>query len=79
MGPDPDLISSGSIGRIVGVQNCAASVAGIVAPILTGWLVDRTGAYEAPMQTVLVFLVLGIFVYLFLVREKFAPARAASA
>lgn len=73
------LIPSGSIGRIVGVQNCAASVAGIVAPILTGWLVDRTGAYEAPMQTVLVFLVLGIFVYLFLVREKFAPARAASA
>lgn len=73
------LIPSNSIGRIVGIQNCAASVAGIVAPILTGWLVDRTGSYEAPMQTVLVFLVLGICVYLFLVREKFAPVRAASA
>ena len=25
------------------------AVAGIVAPILTGWLVEKTGAYSAPM------------------------------
>jgi ACS family D-galactonate transporter-like MFS transporter len=67
------LIPSGSIGRIVGIQNAAASVPGIVAPILTGWLVERTGKYDAPMQTVLFFLVLGIAAYLFLVREKYAP------
>jgi MFS family permease len=70
------LIPSGSIGRIVGIQNFAASLAGIVAPILTGWLVDRTGAYSAPMQTVLIVLIVGIAAYLFLVREKYAPARA---
>lgn len=70
------LLPSGAIGRIVGIQNCAASVAGIVAPILTGWLVEKTGAYSAPMQAVLVVLVIGIAAYLFLVREKYAPARA---
>jgi ACS family D-galactonate transporter-like MFS transporter len=69
------LLPSGAIGRIVGIQNCAASVAGIVAPILTGWLVQRTGAYSAPMQTVLVVLIAGIASYLSLVREKYAPAR----
>src|ERR1700731_3735607 len=32
------LIPASAIGRISGVQNCAASIAGIVAPVLTGWL-----------------------------------------
>ena len=70
------LIPSGSIGRIVGIQNCAASLAGIVAPILTGWLVDVTGSFDAPIKAVSIFIVVGIAAYLFLVREKYAPARA---
>jgi MFS transporter, ACS family, D-galactonate transporter len=44
-----------------------------VAPILTGWLKQRTGSYEAPMQAIWVFLLLGIASYLLLVREKYAP------
>jgi MFS transporter, ACS family, D-galactonate transporter len=70
------LLPGRAIGQVVGIQNCAASVAGIVAPILTGWLVQQTGAYSAPMQTVLVVLMAGIASYLILVREKYAPARA---
>ena len=70
------LIPSGSIGRIVGIQNCAASLAGIVAPILTGWLVDVTGSFDAPIKAVSIFIVVGIAAYLFLVREKYAPQRA---
>ena len=69
------LMPSGSIGRIIGIQNCAASVAGIVAPILTGWLVDTTGSFDAPIRAVSLFVVLGIAAYLFLVRERYAPAR----
>jgi len=72
------LIPGSSIGRIVGIQNCAASLAGIVAPILTGWLVDKTGSYAAPMQTVVLFLAVGIAAYVFLVREKYAPAVVSS-
>ena len=67
------LIPGGAIGRIVGIQNTAASGAGIVSPILTGWMVDATGSYTAPMQAVGFFMGLGICAYLFLVREKYAP------
>lgn len=72
------LIPGASIGRIVGIQNCAANLPGIVAPILTGWLKQSTGSYEAPMQAIWFFLVLGIAAYVFLVREKYAPARSAT-
>ncbi|HZT32375.1 MAG TPA: MFS transporter [Bryobacteraceae bacterium] len=67
------LIPGGAIGRIVGIQNCAANLPGIAAPILTGWLKQRTGSYEAPMQAIWFFLLLGIAAYVFLVREKYAP------
>lgn len=67
------LIPRGAIGKIVGIQNCAASLPGIVAPILTGWLVQRTGSYEASMNAVWVFLLVGIGSYLFLVRRQYAP------
>ncbi len=67
------LIPGGAIGRIVGIQNCAANLPGIVAPILTGWLKQKTGSYDAPMQAIWFFLSLGIAAYVFLVREKYAP------
>ena len=54
-------------------QNCACSFAGIVAPILIGWLLQKTGRYEAPMVAILVLLLVGVLSYLFLVSEKRAP------
>jgi MFS transporter, ACS family, D-galactonate transporter len=67
------LIPGAAIGRISGIQNCACSFAGIVAPILTGGLLQRTGNYETPMMALLCVLVLGVLSYLILVREKYAP------
>jgi ACS family D-galactonate transporter-like MFS transporter len=67
------LLPGAAIGRIVGVQNCAANLPGIVAPILTGWLKQTTGSYDAPMQAIWFFLLAGIASYLFLVREKYVP------
>jgi ACS family D-galactonate transporter-like MFS transporter len=67
------LIPGAAIGRISGIQNCACSVAGIVAPILTGWLLQKTGSYEAPMMTVLVMLLAGVLSYAFMIREEYAP------
>jgi MFS family permease len=72
------LIPAAAIGRISGVQNCAASVAGIVAPILTGWLKQQTGSYQAPMRAIWFFLVVGVLAYVFLVREKYAPRATAA-
>lgn len=69
------LIPGGAIGRIVGIQNMAASGAGVVAPILTGLLVDLTGSYDAPLQTVAIFIAIGIASYAFLVRREYAPVR----
>jgi MFS transporter, ACS family, D-galactonate transporter len=67
------LIPGAAVGRIVGIQNCAANLPGIVAPLLTGWLKQATGGYTAPMQVIWLFLLAGVASYLFLVRAKYAP------
>jgi MFS family permease len=67
------LLPGAAVGRIVGVQNCAANIPGIVAPSLTGWLIAATGSFEAPMQAIWLFLICGVAAYVFLVREKYAP------
>jgi MFS family permease len=72
------LVPAASIGRISGVQNCAASLAGIVAPIVTGWLKQETGSYEAPMRAIWFVLALGALSYLLLMREKYAPWASAA-
>jgi ACS family D-galactonate transporter-like MFS transporter len=70
------LIPGAAIGRISGIQNCACSIAGIVAPILTGWLLQKTGSYEAPMMAILVVLLVGVLSYVFMIQEKFVPRPA---
>src|SRR5690242_20137790 len=57
-------------GRVAGIQNTALNLAGIVAPIITGWLKSITGSYTAPMQTIWVVLIVGVAAYLFLARES---------
>jgi sugar phosphate permease len=68
------LIPGMAVGRIVGIQNCAANLPGIVAPLLTGWLKKTTGNYNAPMQAIWLFLIAGVASYIFLVQPKYAPA-----
>jgi len=65
------LMPGAAIGRISGIQNCAANVAGAVAPAVTGWLVQSTGSYDAPMRAILVMLILGLASYALLVRRKY--------
>lgn len=70
------LIPGAAVGRIVGVQNCAANVPGIVAPILTGQLVAWTGGYSGAILAVVVFLAIGIGIYLTVIDRKYAPQAA---
>jgi len=70
------LFPGAAIGRIVGVQNCASNVGGIVAPLMTGWLKQATGSYEAPMQMIWVLLLIGVAAYLVLVRPRYTPGGA---
>jgi ACS family D-galactonate transporter-like MFS transporter len=63
------VVPGGAIGRIGGLQNMASNLAGVAAPILTGWLIQSTGSYEAPMQAIAVLLVMGAASYALLVRR----------
>lgn len=45
----------------MGVQNCVANLAGIVAPIATGAIIDRTGAFGMAFLVAAGVLVVGLF------------------
>jgi dipeptide/tripeptide permease len=47
----------------------ALTVAGILAPIVTGWLKQISGGYAAPMAAIGVILLIGIGAYAWLVRR----------
>lgn len=72
------LIPGGSIAGVVGIQNTAANLAGATAAGVTGWLVDITGSFDAPIQFVGFWLLIGIAAYVFLVKAKYAPKGAAA-
>ncbi len=66
------LMPGSAIGRVAGLQNTAASFAGIAAPWITGKLVKDTGLFNAPLLAIGFWLAIGIGCYVFLVREKYA-------
>jgi MFS family permease len=66
------LIPGRAMGRIAGMQNCASNLGGVAATLLTGWLKESTGGYQAPMQVIWLILLGGVASYLFLVRGRFA-------
>ena len=72
------LIPGAAIGRVVGLQNTAANLSGIAAPLITGWLKQTTGGYAAPMHAIWIVLLIGIAAYVILVRAKYSPEQTAS-
>lgn len=67
------LIPERIVGLVAGVQNVSTSMAGIVAPILSGWLKQASGGYEAPMTAIFFFLVIGAASCQLLLRREWAP------
>ena len=67
------LIPPSVVGVVSGIQNLAASMAGIVVPILSGWLLQSTGGYTAPMEVIMAFLLLALVVCIVILREEWAP------
>ena len=67
------LIPAAAVGLVSGVQNVSTSLAGIVGPLLSGWLKQTSGGYEAPMMAIFFFLVLGGLTCLVLLRPQWAP------
>jgi MFS transporter, ACS family, D-galactonate transporter len=64
------IFPSSAVGRMVGIQNFASNLSGILAPIITGWLKQKTGGYGAAGWAVLSMLLLGLLSYGLLVREN---------
>lgn len=60
-------------GRWVGMQNCVANVAGIIAPALTGFLVERTGHFAAALAVAAAFAAVGALAWVFGVRLSDEP------
>ena len=67
------LIPAQAAGLATGVQNVSTSLAGIVGPILSGWLLQTTGGYAAPMMAIFFFLVIGAVTCIVLLRPKWSP------
>ena len=67
------LIPAQAAGLATGVQNVSTSLAGIVGPILSGWLLQTTGGYAAPMMAIFFFLVLGAVTCIVLLRPQWSP------
>jgi MFS family permease len=50
-----------------GVQNCIGNIGGVLAPVITGYLIARTGSYVTAFFLVAAILVVGAASYLFVV------------
>ncbi len=66
------LAGPSATGRWVGVQNAAGNVAGLIAPVLTGILVDRTGLFDVAFGLAAAVNVLGFIGWVF-VLPKIEP------
>src|SRR2546427_778884 len=61
------LAGSHAAGRWAGLQNGFANFAGVVAPALTGFVVDRTSSFAAPLAITAAVLMLGGLAWIFVV------------
>jgi MFS transporter, ACS family, D-galactonate transporter len=63
----PGLISPReSVGTVGGIMNLSNQIAGIAAPIVTGFIVAGTHSYQAAFLAAAAFLLIGIACYVFL-------------
>lgn len=66
------MISRTAVGRVTGLAGVSTALAGIGSPILSGWLLEKTGSYLGPMQAIWFFQVLAIVTCLVMLREKYS-------
>jgi len=67
------LIPKGAIGLNTGLQQVATSLAGGVSASLSGWLLQASGSYHAPMLAIFIFLLIGATSSVVLLQRKWAP------
>jgi MFS family permease len=74
----PGLIApKGTVGSVGSIMNFFNNVAGIIAPIVAGFVLDRTGSFAINFLIAGVILLIGILCYVFLlgrIEQIQAPA-----
>jgi len=69
----PQILAGPSAsGRWVGIQNCCGTFAGVIAPALTGLLVEETGHFAAAFVTAAVVSIAGLIGWVWMV-PRLAP------
>jgi ACS family D-galactonate transporter-like MFS transporter len=58
------------VGTVSGIQNFGGNLGGIIAPLLTGYIADKTGSFEWAFIICGALLVVGMFAYIFLIERK---------
>lgn len=66
------LIPTSSVGLVTGLQQTATALAGIVAPVLTGMLLQWGGNYTLAIDAIFVFLVIGALTTGLVLRRKWS-------
>jgi multisubunit Na+/H+ antiporter MnhF subunit len=75
----PQILAGPRAGaRWVGVQNATGNLAGLIAPTVTGLLVDRTGLFDVAFALAAAVNVLGLVGWVFLLR-RIAPIQWSTA
>ncbi|WCK56440.1 MFS transporter [Aneurinibacillus sp. Ricciae_BoGa-3] len=74
------IAPKGYVGVVTSFMNFVGNIAGIAAPILTGWLVQRTGNFSAAFLVAAVILLIGVLAYTFMlgkIKQLPSPEEAA--
>ncbi len=70
------ITKDGEVGFSTGVMNLAGNISGVVAPLVTGQIVERTGSYMPAFVAAVAVLLTAIPVYWAMVRGEVAAGRA---
>ncbi|MGJ5816144.1 MFS transporter [Paludibaculum fermentans] len=63
-----NLAGAGASGKWTGLQNAVGNLGGVVAPVVTGYLVERTGTFLAAFLTSSGVLLAGVLIYIFMLQ-----------
>jgi ACS family glucarate transporter-like MFS transporter len=69
------VIDKGSVGRLFALITVGGNVLGLVAPIVTGYLIDWTGSYSLPFVIAGVLLLIGAAASALLSRDPLQPVK----
>ncbi len=74
------IVPESNVGTVGGIVNFSNQVSGVLAPIITGYVVHLTHSFAIAFYLAAAYLLIGIGAYLFLLREiPMVPARVKAA